>query len=106
MKKYLSLVLALILALTAVSVALADEPVTLRMATGYNNAKTGLLFDAEVAGDGITLADGKTYNTGDLKPTWVAVEDTLKIKFESVYQGSYSDSASKLGSTWISTMEK
>ena len=41
----------------------------LRMATGYNNAKTGLFFDAEIAKDGITLADGKTYNTGDLKPT-------------------------------------
>ena len=55
MKKYLSLVLALILALTAVSVALADEPVTLRMATGYNNAKTGLFFDPETAGEGVDI---------------------------------------------------
>ena len=45
------------------------EGTVLRMATGYNNAKTGLFFDASVAGEGVTLADGKTYHTGDLKPT-------------------------------------
>ncbi len=59
----------------------------LRMATGYNNAKTGLFFDASIAGEGITLADGKTYNTGDLKPTWVEVENQLSVKFENHYQG-------------------
>ena len=47
------------------------EGTTLRMATGYNNAKTGLWFDADTAKDGITLSDGVTYHTGDLKPTWV-----------------------------------
>ena len=40
------------------------EGTVLRMATGYNNAKTGLFFDAETAKNGITLADGKTYNAG------------------------------------------
>ena len=59
----------------------------LRMATGYNNAKTGLFFDASVAGEGITLADGKTYNTGDLKPTWVEVQNKLSVAFENHYQG-------------------
>ncbi len=63
------------------------EGTTLRMATGYNNAKTGLFFDAEVAGSGITLADGKTYHAGDLKPTWVAVSEKLGIEFENQYQG-------------------
>ena len=61
---------------------------TLRMATGYNNKKTGLFFDAEVAGEGITLADGKEYKTGDLKPTWVEVSNRLKINFENLYQGN------------------
>ncbi|MBR6165093.1 MAG: hypothetical protein IKQ45_04080 [Clostridia bacterium] len=94
MKKVLSLILALAMVLTMVSLAGAEsalpyaEGTVLRMGTGYNNAKTGLVFDAEVAGDGITLANGKTYNTGDLKPTWETLEDTLKIKFESVYQGN------------------
>ena len=60
----------------------------LRMATGYNNAKTGLFFSADVAGEGITLADGKTYQTGDLKPTWVEVENRLGMKFEDKYQGN------------------
>ena len=59
----------------------------LRMATGYNNAKTGLFFDASVAGEGITLADGKTYHTGELKPTWVEVENRLGMKFENKYTG-------------------
>jgi len=61
---------------------------TLRMATGYNNSKTGLFFDADIAKDGITLADGKTYNTGSLKPTWVEVENQLNVKFENKYQGN------------------
>ena len=60
----------------------------LRMATGYNSAKTGLFFDAEVAGDGITLADGVTYQTGDLKPTWVEVQNRLGMVFEDKYQGN------------------
>ncbi|MCR4950066.1 MAG: hypothetical protein K6A40_01955 [Solobacterium sp.] len=62
----------------------------LRMATGYNSKKTGLSFDAETAGEGITLADGKTYNTGDLKPTWQEMENVLKIKIEDKYQGNSS----------------
>ena len=93
MKRILSLVLAcaLLLSLTAVS---AEEgrkyapDTVLRMATGYNSVKTGLTFDAETAGEGITLADGVTYNTGSLKPTWVALEQILGVKFESKYQGN------------------
>ena len=83
MKKLLSLALVLVM-LFSVS---ASAETVLRMATGYNSAKTGIAFDAETAGEGITLADGKTYNTGDLKPTWVAVEEILGIKFEDKYQG-------------------
>jgi len=59
----------------------------LRMATGYNSTKTGLFFDAEVAGEGITLADGNTYHAGDLKPTWVEVQNKLGMVFEDHYQG-------------------
>ena len=62
----------------------------LRMATGYNSKDTGLSFSADVAGEGITLADGKTYNSGDLKPTWVTVQEKLGIKFEDKYQGNNS----------------
>jgi len=62
----------------------------LRMAVGYNSAKTGIAFDAETAGSGVTLADGKTYNTGDLKPTWQQLETVLKVKFEDHYQGNNS----------------
>lgn len=64
------------------------EGTVLRMATGYNNAKTGLFFDAEVAGGGIVLADGVTYHSGDLKPTWVEVQKELGVTFEDKYQGN------------------
>ncbi len=60
----------------------------LRMAVGYNSTKTGLFFDPEVAGSGITLADGNTYNTGDLKPTWVEIQNQLGMVFEDKYQGN------------------
>ena len=65
---------------------------TLRMATGYNSTKTGLSMDAEVAGEGITLADGVTYHAGDLKPTWVEVQNILGIKIEDKYQGNSASS--------------
>ncbi len=64
------------------------EGTVLRMATGYNSKKTGIAFDAETAGSGVTLADGKTYNTGDLKPTWAALEEILGVEFEDKYQGN------------------
>ena len=59
----------------------------LRMATGYNSKDTGLFFSDKV-GEGITLADGKTYHTGELKPTWVAVQNKLGVVFENKYQGN------------------
>ncbi|MBR0229280.1 MAG: hypothetical protein IJQ62_13120, partial [Clostridia bacterium] len=67
MKRILSLVLVCVMALSVMAVASAED-VTLRMAVGYNNANTGLAFSADIAGEGITLADGNTYHTGDLKP--------------------------------------
>ena len=60
----------------------------LRMATGYNNNKTGLSLSADIAGEGIVLADGKTYQAGDLKPTWVEVENRLGMKFEDKFTGA------------------
>lgn len=91
MRKILFLALALVM-LLSLSLAGAEqkyaEGTTLRMAVGYNSAKTGIVFDAETAGEGITLADGVTYHTGELKPTWVAVEKILGVKFDSKYQGN------------------
>ena len=75
----------------------------LRMATGYNNAKTGLFFDAETAGEGVTLADGKTYQSGDLKPTWVEVQNLLNVVFENKYQGN---SASNELKYWLEQLDQ
>ena len=91
-KSILMLLLAFCLMMVSVASASDELPyaegTVLRMATGYNSAKTGLFFDAETAGEGITLADGKTYNSGDLKPTWVEVQNVLGVVFENKYQGN------------------
>ena len=96
MKRIFSLLLALVMTMTMLVGAASAEAAELtyaqgtllRMATGYNSAKTGLFFDAETAGDGVTLADDKTYQTGDLKPTWVEVQNRLGMVFEDKYQGN------------------
>ncbi len=94
MKKLFSLVMALAMLLSVVSIAAAEdtlpvaEGTVLRMAVGYNNAKTGLRFNPEVAGEGITLADGKTYHSGEFKPTWVAIQELLGFTIEDLYQGN------------------
>jgi len=86
MKKVLTLILALTLVLCIAAGASAET--VLRMATGYNSPQTGIAFDSETAGEGVTLADGVTYHTGDLKPTWVEMEKILGIKFEDKYMGN------------------
>ena len=96
MKKILSLVLALAVVLSMAGLASAESTLpfekgtVLRMAVGYNNSKTGLRFDPEIAKEGVTLADGKTYNSGDFKPTWVAVQELLGFTIEDKYQGNSS----------------
>lgn len=93
-KRILSMIVAVMLIMTLLlpGAAMAEltyaEGTVLRMATGYNSAKTGLFFDASVAGEGVTLADGVTYHAGDLKPTWVQVQNTLGVAFENLYQGN------------------
>jgi len=72
------------------------------MATGYNSKNTGLFFDADYVADkgengAITLANGKSYSAGDLKPTWVAVQEKLGMVFENQYQGN---SAAKEWEFW------
>ncbi len=109
MKRILSLVLACAMLLSLAAVASAED-ITLRMAVGYNNANTGLAFSADIAGEGITLADGNTYHTGDLKPTWVEMEKVLSeitgsnvIIDGSFYQGN---SDSKEFDYWKEQLDK
>lgn len=64
---------------------------TLRMGTGYNSAKTGISFVADLVDKdtgNITLANGKTYQAGQLKPTWEELQNRLNVKFTDVYQGN------------------
>ena len=109
MKKLLSLTLVLVMLLTLVACGskkptlpdAGETRVVLRMATGYNNLDTGLFFsDANLfnGADSITLADGKTYRVGDLKPTWVEVGNRLGIDFEDKWTGA--GSAEKEFAVW------
>ena len=112
MKKLLSLALVLVMMLTLVACPQpAPVPTTgtqgggeakfdleyaagtvLRMATGYNNLDTGLFFSdpnlKHFVDGAITLADGKTYRVGDLKPTWVEVQNRLGVVFEDAWTGA------------------
>ncbi len=93
MKRLIALVLTGIMVLSMVCAVSAEgltfeKGTVLRMATGYNSAKTGITFDSETAGEGVTLADGVTYNTGSLKPTWVELQNILGMVFENKYQGN------------------
>ena len=104
MKRILAVCLAVMMMATMCCFASAEsdeltfaQGTVLRMATGYNSTKTGLFFDAGVTGEGITLADGITYHAGDLKPTWVEVQNRLGMVFEDKYQGN---SASKEFEFW------
>ena len=79
------------------------EGTVIRMACGYNNDKTGMRFTADLAGEGITLADGKTYNSGDFKPTWQAVQEILGIVIDDQYQGN---SGAKEYAYWDAQMDQ
>ena len=107
MKKLLALVLVFAMLVTLVACfgnnqppVVEDEKVVLRMATGYNNTKTGITFTADsgIKEEGLTLADGKTYYTGDLKPTWAALQEILNVEFEDKFTGA--GSAEKEFKVW------
>lgn len=116
MKKFLSLALVLVMMLSLVACPtppvedpddgskefdLYYEPGTiLRMATGYNKPETGITFRTEnkLGDEGVTLADGTTYYTGDLKPTWKALQEILNVTFNDVFTGA--GSAEKEYKVW------
>ena len=81
----------------------------LRMAAGYQKIETGISFDSATVAtygvDGvITLADGKSYRTGDLKPTWVEVQNVLSVKFEDKFTGA--GSAEKEFNVWKEKLDE
>ena len=95
MKRIVTLVLALVVLMSVFAIGGTAEQTEkkyadgteLRMATGYNNARTGIAYDSETVGSGLTLID-TTYYVGDLKPTWAELEGILGVKFNNVYQGN------------------
>lgn len=60
----------------------------LNMAVTHDGPKTSISFkDASITGEGLVLADGKTYHTDDLKPVWAELEEILKVEFTDVLIG-------------------
>ncbi|MDO4197602.1 MAG: hypothetical protein Q4D13_01265 [Erysipelotrichaceae bacterium] len=81
------------------------EGTELRIAAGYNDDKTAISFkNADVVGDGVTLVDGVTYHTGDLKPTWVYVSEKLGITFDDKFSGA--GSSSKEWAVWENQLDQ
>lgn len=76
----------------------------LRIAAGYQKRTNAISFDPEIAGEGLTLADGKTYHAGDLKPTWVEVQNVLGIEIEDKFTGA--GSADKEFEYWKERMDE
>ncbi len=109
MKKLLALALVVVMTLSLLVACVPpveEEAVVLRMATGYNNTKTGITFTADsgIKEEGLTLADGKTYFTGDLKPTWAALQDILNVQFEDKFTGA--GSAEKEFQVWAEKLDE
>jgi putative aldouronate transport system substrate-binding protein len=75
------------------------EGTELRVAGGYQKTNEAISFqDASIVGDGLTLSDGTTYHTNDLKPTWKYLKDQLKIDFKDKFTGA--GSAEKEWGVW------
>ena len=71
----------------------------LRVAGGYQKPNEAISYqDASVIGNGLTLSDGKTYHTGDLKPTWAFLKEELSIDFVDKFTGA--GSAEKEFGVW------
>ena len=81
------------------------EGTELRIAAGYQKINEAISFqDADVTKEGITLADGKTYHTGDLKPTWQFVSELLGISFVDKFSGA--GSATKEFAVWENQLDQ
>jgi len=77
----------------------------LRIAGGYQKTNEAISFqDASITGEGIQLANGKTYHTNDLKPTWESLENSLKVKFTDKFTGA--GSAEKEFKVWKEQLDQ
>lgn len=67
------------------------EGTELKLAVAHNSKATTITFqDGDITGSGLTLADGVTYQTDDLKPVWKELEKRLNVTFNNVYAGNTS----------------
>lgn len=60
-----------------------NEGVTLNIAIGHNNEQTSTAFNE---GSSVTLADGKTYADGEMKPAWAQMGKDLHISWKDGYK--------------------
>ena len=67
------------------------EGTEIRMGVTHNSTSTTITYGASsIVGEGLTLADGKTYYLNDLKPVWAELQNRLNVTFNNVYTGATS----------------
>lgn len=110
--KFFASLVAAVLVLTGCSQPVEKVPelefeagTELRVAAGYQKINEAISFqDADITKEGITLADGNTYHTGDLKPTWQFISEKLGITFVDKFSGA--GSATKEFAVWENQLDQ
>lgn len=65
------------------------EGTELNLAVAHNSKATTITFqDEKITKNGLTLADGVTYQLNDLKPVWKELQNKLNVTFKDVYAGN------------------
>jgi putative aldouronate transport system substrate-binding protein len=67
--------------------------ITLNMNVGNQNSTTpqSISYKSFELASSVTMPDGKTYNSGDLKPVWSELKSTLNINFTDKFQNRGTD---------------
>lgn len=63
-----------------------DTALNISVGNAKENAQTIGYRSDELSGT-VTMPDGKSYNQGDLKPAWAALEEQLNVQFADVCKG-------------------
>lgn len=85
-----------------------SDNIEIKTAIGYDNAERGIKYTLKILGamqgqdsaNNVTFA-GKSYNEGNLKPAWQALQSALKIKVSDDWSGSTAGEVNEKAATNI-----
>lgn len=66
----------------------ANTKLVMRVGNKNTTSAQGISYLTTDLGEGVTMPDGKTYQSGKLKPAWQALGETLNITFEDQFRNS------------------